>query len=103
MIALNEPLPNAPGVGNNFVYNPERDSDSKGFGVRIDHQFREKDSLFGRFILQNFLLDDPSILSLPILPSPYTTNKQPIESAHETLNARGLALGHTCVYACGSQ
>ena len=98
MMSLNYPLPNTSGVGNNFIYNPERESDSKGFGVRIDHQFREKDSLFGRFILQNFLLDDPSILTLPILPSPYTTNKQPIESAHETLNARGLAIGHTHLF-----
>src|SRR5256885_11338136 len=47
-------LPNASGVGNNFLYNPKRNSDSNGFGTRIDHQFREKDSLFGRFILQNF-------------------------------------------------
>lgn len=99
MIALNEPLPNASGVGNNFVYNPERGSNSKGFGVRVDHQFREKDSIFGRFILQNFLLDDPSILTLPILPSPYTTNKEPIESAHETLNARGLAIGETHLFS----
>jgi len=98
MISLNYPLPNGPGIGNNFYYNPERDSNSKGFGTRIDHQFREKDNLFGRFILQNFLLDDPSILSLPIMPSPYTTNKQPIESAQETLNARGLAIGETHVF-----
>lgn len=99
MTALNYPLPNAPGLGNNFYYNPNRISNSKGFGVRIDHQFREKDNLFGRFILQNFLLDDPSILSLPIMPSPYTTNKQPIESAQETLNARGAAIGETHVFS----
>jgi hypothetical protein len=99
MTALNYPLPNAPGVGNNFYYNPNRISNSKGFGTRIDHQFREKDNLFGRFILQNFFLDDPSILSLPILPSSYTTNKSPIESAQETLNARGLAIGETHVFS----
>ncbi|HEY1950885.1 MAG TPA: TonB-dependent receptor, partial [Bryobacteraceae bacterium] len=99
MTALNYPLPNASGVGNNFYYNPNRISNSKGFGARIDHQFREKDNLFGRFILQNFLLDDPSILSLPILPSSYTTNKSPIESAQETLNARGLAIGETHVFS----
>src|SRR5216684_3134211 len=99
LITLNEPLPNASGVGNNFLYNPKRNSDSNGFGTRIDHQFREKDSLFGRFILQNFTLEDPSILSLPILPSPYTKNTQQIEAAPETLNARGLAIGHTHVFS----
>jgi hypothetical protein len=51
LIVLNEPLPNGPGVGNNFLYNPKRSSDSNGFGTRIDHQFREKDSIFVRFIL----------------------------------------------------
>ena len=99
LIALNEPLPNAAGVGNNFLYNPKRNSDSNGFGTRIDHQFREKDNLFGRFILQNFTLEDPSILTLPILPSPYTNNTQPIEAAPETLNARGVAIGHTHVFS----
>ena len=57
-------------MGNNFLYNPKRNSDSNGFGARVDHQFREKDSMFGRFILQNFTLEDPGVLSLPILPSP---------------------------------
>ncbi len=98
LITLNEPLPNAAGVGNNFLYNPKRNSDSNGFGTRIDHQFREKDNLFGRFILQNFKLDDPGILSLPILPSPYTKNTQPIQAAPETLTARGLAIGHTHIF-----
>ena len=64
----------------------------------MDHQFREKDNLFARFILQNFTLDDPSILSLPILPSPYTKNTEPIQAAPETLNARGLAIGYTHVF-----
>lgn len=99
LIVLNEPLPNGPGVGNNFLYNPKRNSDSNGFGTRVDHQFREKDSVFARFILQNFTLEDPGILPLPILPSPYTRNTKPIEAGPETLNARGLAIGHTHVFA----
>jgi hypothetical protein len=99
MVVLNDPLPNLPGAGNNFLYNPKRNSDSNGFGTRVDHQFRERDQIFGRFILQNFTLDDPAVLPLPILPSPYTSNKQQIEAATETLNARGLAIGYTHVFS----
>jgi hypothetical protein len=98
MTTLNYPLPNLPGVGNNFLYHPKRNSNSQGFGTRVDHQFRPSDNLFARFILQNFSLDDPGILSLPILPSPFTANKSQIEAAHEILNARGLAIGYTHVF-----
>jgi hypothetical protein len=98
MITLNEPQPNGPGVGNNYLYNPKRNSNSNGFGVRIDHQIRQNDNIFGRIILQNFELDDPGILPLPILPSPFTQNKSTIEAAPETLNARGLAFGYTHVF-----
>ena len=98
MMELNYPLPNQSGVGNNFLYHPKRNSNSHGFGTRVDHQFRSSDNIFGRFILQNFTLDDPSVLPLPILPSPYTSNKQQIEAATETLNARGVAIGYTHIF-----
>ena len=95
------PLPNRPGTGGNFVWNPKRVSDSNQVGTRMDHQFREKDSFFGRFILQNFTLNDPSVMSLPVLPNSYIGNSRPIESAEETLNVRGLALGWTRILSPG--
>src|SRR5260370_42662562 len=50
-------------------------------------------------MVQNFTLEDTGILTLPILPSPYTKNTQPIEAAPETLKARGVAIGHTHVFS----
>jgi hypothetical protein len=98
MLTLNAPLPNRPGVANNFLYNPKRNSNSNGGGIRVDHQFRERDNLFVRFIRQDFRLDDPALLPLPILASPFTRNKSNIEAAPEDLNARGVAVGHTHVF-----
>jgi len=101
LVEMQFPLPNRQGIGGNFVWNPKRVSDSNQFGTRLDHQFREKDSLFGRFMLQNFTLDDPSVMTLPILPNPYSGNSRAIESAEEILNVRGLALGWTRILTPG--
>jgi hypothetical protein len=101
LIEMQYPLPNRPGIGGNFVWNPKRLSDSNQFGIRLDHQFREKDSLFGRFMMQNFTLADPSVMPLPILPNPYSGNTRVIESAEEVLNVRGLALGWTRILSPG--
>jgi hypothetical protein len=101
LMEMQYPLPNRPGVGGNFVWNPKRVSDSNSFGTRVDHQFREKDSIFGRFMFQNFTLDDPGVLNLPILPNRYSGNSTVIESAHEVLNVRGLALGWTHTFSPG--
>ena len=78
---MQDPLPNRPGVGGNFVWNPKRVSDSNSFGTRVDHQFRERDSIFGRFMFQNFTLDDPGVLNLPILPNRYSGNSAVISAA----------------------
>ena len=93
LLEMQSPLPNRPGIGGNFVWNPKRISDSNSFGTRVDHQFSSKDNVFGRFMFQNFTLDDPGVLTLPILPNRYIGNTKPIEAAHEILNVRGLALG----------
>ena len=93
LMEMQYPLPNRPGVGGNYVWNPKRVSDSHSFGTRVDHQFRERDNIFGRFMLQNFTLDDPGVLNLPFAPNPYSGNTTTIESANEELNVRGVALG----------
>jgi len=98
LIALQDPLPNRPGIINDYVFNPSRNSDSNSFGVRIDHQLREKDSLFGQFLYQDFTLDDPSQLSLPIFPNSQFGITKEITSATETLNTRGLHLAETHIF-----
>jgi hypothetical protein len=93
--ALQASPPNKPGLVNNFVWNPARISNDNSFGVRIDHQLRVKDNLFGSFIFQNFTLADPSQLSLPILPAPQLGIPHEITTVTETLNTRGLQIGET--------
>ena len=43
------PLPNAPGLSNNFTYAPIRTQRMDTFDTRIDHYFSERDVFFGRY------------------------------------------------------
>jgi hypothetical protein len=52
LLEMQSPLPNRPGIGGNFVWNPKRISDSNSFGTRVDHQFSGKDNVFGRFMFR---------------------------------------------------
>jgi hypothetical protein len=42
------PAPDGPGLFNNFTADPVVKNDTKQFDVRIDHNFSEKDQIFGR-------------------------------------------------------
>ncbi|MDQ2948130.1 MAG: Plug and carboxypeptidase regulatory-like domain-containing protein, partial [Acidobacteriota bacterium] len=52
------PLPNLPGTFNNRVDVFSRDLNDKGGNLRVDHRISDKDSLFGRFSFEQFLLFD---------------------------------------------
>lgn len=97
LMELQYPLPNRPGL--DFVWNPKRNSNSNQAGVRLDHHFSERHSIFGRFMMQNFSLDDPGVMTLPIQPSRLIGTDKLIESAHETLNVRGAVLAQTYVFS----
>ncbi len=99
LTALQESLPNLPGLVNNFEWNPERTQDSASFGARIDRQLRSKDNFFGSFMYQNFTLGDPSQLSLPILPDPSVGISSEITSVTETMNTRGVQIGETHTFS----
>jgi hypothetical protein len=43
------PLPNRPGLANNYSYNPPRTLAPISGDLRIDHRFGDNDSLFGRY------------------------------------------------------
>jgi hypothetical protein len=55
------PLPNANGLGFNFVSNPVRSESRNNFDVRVDEKFTEKDYGFFRFSYE----DQPSVLPGP--------------------------------------
>jgi hypothetical protein len=43
------PAPNGPGLFNNYTADPVVRNDTKQFDVRIDHNFSDRDQMFGRF------------------------------------------------------
>ena len=54
LIDAQYPLPNLPGTGSNFVYNPIRPSNQDAFDLRVDHQLSHKDSFFARYSFADF-------------------------------------------------
>jgi hypothetical protein len=55
------PAPNNSELFNNYASNPISSDNPNQFDVRVDHSFREKDSIFGRFSY----VDNPSFLPGP--------------------------------------
>jgi len=43
------PLPQVPGLVNNYTISPNKQDDENKFDVRVDHTFGQHDSLFGRY------------------------------------------------------
>ena len=98
LMQIKYPLPSQPGITANYVWNPERTSDSNSAGMRVDHKFSDHDNLFGRYSYQTFKLGDPSVLSAPIQPNTFVGNSSAIQGATENLTAQGLALGWNHVF-----
>jgi hypothetical protein len=55
------PVPNAPGLFNNYSADPKLRNDANQFDIRIDHNFSEKDSIFGRVTY----VDNPQFIPGP--------------------------------------
>ncbi len=56
------PLPNRPGVANNFSSARNRTFDGLTADARIDHRFSDRNSLFGRYSINRNDVDTPGIL-----------------------------------------
>ena len=64
------PLPNQPGVFNNYAAAFNRDLTDNGGNIRIDHKLGDKDSLFGRYSFEKFELFDTKGQSGCCIPTP---------------------------------
>jgi hypothetical protein len=60
------PLPNAPGITNNFVSNGILDNTIDQFDVRADHQITANDRAFVRYSFQNTDRAEPPVLEDPV-------------------------------------
>lgn len=79
------PLPNlGAGISNNFLYNPLRSINADAFDVKIDRQFSEHDTVFGRFsqslndLVEPSQLPAPAVGNGPGVPGP---TSQPVHQA----------------------
>ncbi|MBV8865381.1 MAG: carboxypeptidase regulatory-like domain-containing protein [Acidobacteriaceae bacterium] len=99
------PNPTQPGLSNNLVETLNRNLNDNGGNIRIDHHFSEKDSLFGRFSYERFILFDTKGQGGCCIPTPASAasrfNLGPFVAGGQntTLNASGLALNETHVFS----
>ena len=56
------PVPQVPGLANNFTYTPNRTDDEDKFDVRVDHQFGSQHTLFARYSFNNANVYTPGTL-----------------------------------------
>ncbi|MBI4477270.1 MAG: TonB-dependent receptor [Acidobacteria bacterium] len=68
------PLPNVPGLANNFVSNGILNSDIDQFDVRLDHNVGNRDRVFGRFSFQNTNRIEPPVLEDPVASGDFASN-----------------------------
>jgi len=59
------PLPNLPGLANNYLYNPIRRSLQNLYDLRIDHTIDQNDTFFGRYSMSVLPSVNPSYLPAP--------------------------------------
>lgn len=55
------PVPNGPGLFNNYSADPILKNDANQFDIRVDHNFNERDSIFGRVTY----VDNPQLIPGP--------------------------------------
>ena len=56
------PLPNMPGLFNNFVYTPKQVDNADQYDIRVDHRLSDRDNLFGHSSLQDVRFLKPAPL-----------------------------------------
>src|SRR5262249_53696280 len=94
LIDLQYPLPNQPGTGNNFIYNPIRPSNQDAFDLRLDHQLARNDSLFARYGLADFDAG-LTISPRPVLANSLVGTSTPLDTDDVTVRNQFLALSNT--------
>jgi Carboxypeptidase regulatory-like domain/TonB dependent receptor-like, beta-barrel len=98
------PFPNAPGNFDNYLNTASRTVDDNSGTIRVDHSFSQTDSMFVRFMYEDYVLNAPQGQSACCLPSnpsqisqydlgPYVAG---IQLTH--LKTSGLAIDETHVF-----
>ncbi|GAC1702473.1 MAG: hypothetical protein NVS9B4_07940 [Candidatus Acidiferrum sp.] len=99
------PLPNQPGIINNFVDSANRIVGDNGGNVRVDHRIGGNDSLFVRYSYEKFALDAPQGQAQCCLPTPANAAKQfdlgPYVAGIQNTNltAQGLSVDEAHIFS----
>src|SRR5262249_21512297 len=99
------PLPQGPGLTNNYTSVVNRRAVSDAFTVRIDHEFSERDKFFARYSFEDYSLDAPQGQASCCLPTPDFAKSKfdlgPFVAGIQdtTLRTQGLALNHTHTFS----
>jgi len=76
------PAPNAPGLANNYLFNPVRITTANDWDLKFDHRFSDSDSTWVRYSSSKNDLTEPSFLPAPAVgngPSVPGLNDQPVK------------------------
>ncbi len=99
------PLPNLPGFQNNRVDTLSRNLKDNGGNLRIDHKFSEKDSMFGRYSFEQFILFDTKGQGGCCIPTPASAASRfdlgPFIAGGQNTNlaASGFAFNETHIFS----
>ena len=92
------PSPNLPGVVNNYLFNPSRESDTNQFDVRIDHRFSDKDNFFTRYSNSRMDAYNPSYLPAPALGNGPSYPGLNAQRAHQAVLSYNRTFSPTLIY-----
>ncbi len=99
------PLPNLSGFQNNRVDTLSRNLKDNGGNIRIDHKFSDKDSLFGRYSFEQFILFDTKGQGGCCIPTPASAASRfdlgPFIAGGQNTNlaASGFAFNETHIFS----
>lgn len=91
------PLPNIPGVANNYAFNPNRPADTDAFDVKLDHVFSTKNNMFARYSLSDFDAGE-TFFSSTVLPNRLFGNTEALNTDPTTIRNYSLAIGQTHIF-----
>jgi TonB dependent receptor-like, beta-barrel len=85
------PMPNRPGIGNNFTFTPNRPSDTDAFDIKVDHRLTTKDNFFTRYSFSDFDVGETFFAST-VLPNTLFGNTKALDTDPTKIRNQSLAI-----------
>jgi len=88
------PMPNRPGIADNFTFRPNRTADTDAFDVKIDHRLTTRDYLFSRYSYSNFTAGE-AFFRATVLPNSLYGNSEALDTDPTVTKAHSLVISDT--------